>query len=166
MRQICVVVGLALLVVSMATAQTQMSGTALCAPANPSYRVDVGDRPGHAFGLAQGTCTWTTPWEIGGVKNTEGVGTQYQDIMGDSAKIHGTFVDTMANGDKGFYSFSLTLVTKKDAPPQVMNHKWQLMGGTGKLKGVKAQGTCTGSPGGSDGSINYECKGEYTAPKS
>ena len=165
MRKICFLSGVVFLATSFLTAQTKMSGTALCAPANPSYKLDVGDQPGHAYGLAQGKCTWTKPWEIEGVKNTGGVGTQYQDTTGDTTKVHGIFVDSMASGDKAFYSFQFTLVTKKDGP-HVMNHKWQLVGGTGKVKGVKAQGTCNATAAGSDGSFNYECTGEYTAPKS
>ena len=104
-----------------------MSGTTLCAPSNPSYQLAVGDHPGHAYGLAQGKCTWTKPWEIAGIKNTEGVGTQYQEVTGETTKVHGIFVDTMANGDKAFYSFQFALVTRKSGP-EVMNHKWELVG--------------------------------------
>lgn len=164
MRKTWLLVGLLVFVTSVAGAQTQMSGAALCAPANPTYLIRVGDNPGHAYGLAQGTCTWTKPWEIAGLKNTQGVGTQTQEITGDTTKVRGTFVDTMTNGDKAFYNFEFTLVTKMDGP-HVMNHKWELLGGTGKLQGVKGQGTCTATPAGSDGSTNYECRGEHTFSK-
>jgi len=164
MRRTLLLVGLLLFIVSSAGAQTPMSGVALCAPANPAYLIRVGDNPGHAYGLAQGTCTWTKPWEIAGLKNTQGVGTQIQEITGDTTKIRGTFVDTMTNGDKAFYSFEFAIVAKTDGP-QVMNHKWELLGGTGKLQGVKGHGTCTAAPAGSDGSFNYECRGENTLPK-
>jgi hypothetical protein len=164
MRKTRLFVGLFLFVTSSAIAQTQMSGVALCAPANPVYLIRVGDNPGHAYGLAQGTCTWTKPWEISGLKNTQGVGTQIQEITGDTTKIRGTFVDTMANGDRAFYNFEFTLLTKADGP-QVMDHKWELLGGTGKLQGVKGRGTCTASPVGSSGSFSYDCRGEHTLPK-
>ena len=36
--------------------------------------------------------------------------------------------------------------------------------GTGKLKGLKGQGTYKGK-GNADGSITYEVEGEYTLPK-
>jgi hypothetical protein len=164
MRKNLLFVGLLLFVTSSTVAQTPMSASALCAPANPAYLIRVGDNPGHAYGLAQGTCTWTKAWEIAGLKNTQGVGTQLQEITGDTTKVRGTFVDNMANGDKAFYSFEFTLLTKADGP-QVMDHKWELLGGTGKLHGVKGRGTCTAAPVGSSGSFSYDCRGEHTLPK-
>jgi len=164
MRKNWLLVGLLLSVASSAVAQTQMSGVALCAPANPTYLIRVGDNPGHSYGLAQGTCTWTKPWEIAGLKNTQGVGTQIQETTGDTTKVRGTFVDHMANGDKAFYSFEFTLLAKADGP-QVMDHKWELLGGTGKLQGAKGRGACTAAPVGSSGSFSYDCRGEHTLPK-
>jgi hypothetical protein len=160
MRRTWLLVGLLLFVSLSAAAQTPMSGVALCAPAKPEYLIRVGDHPGHSYGLAQGTCTWTKPWEIAGLKNTQGVGTQVLETNGDTTKVHGTFVDTMENGDKAFYSFEFTLTTRAGGA-QVAGHKWELTGGTGKIQGVKAKGTCTATPVGSDGSFNYDCRGEY-----
>jgi hypothetical protein len=156
--------GLLLSVTASAVAQTPMAGVSLCAPAKPDYLIRVGDDPGHAYGLAQGSCTWTKPWEIAGLKNTVGVGTQIIEVNGDTSKVRGTFVDTMNNGDRAYYSFELTLVAKAGGA-QVMGHKWQLTGGSGKLQGVKGQGTCTAAPVGTDGSFNYDCRGDYTLPK-
>jgi len=164
MRKILLLAGLALGVTSLAQAQTKISATALCAAPNPTHVLSVGDTPDHAYAVAQGTCKWTKPWEIGGLKNTEGVGTQIQEVKGETTKVRGTFVDTMGNGDKAFYNFDFTLLAKKTGP-EVMNHKWDLTGGTGKLQGVKGQGTCKATPVGSDGSFNYDCSGEYTLPK-
>ena len=164
MRKSCLVVGLLLFATSFAGAQEKISGVVHCLPLNPSYQIPVGDHEGHTYGLAQGTCTWTKPWEIAGVKNTQGVGTQKQETTGNTTKVRGVYVDTMANGDKAFYNFGFSLVTKKDGQ-HVMNHKWELVGGTGKLKGVKGKGTCTAKPSGSDGSFDYDCQGEYTLAK-
>ena len=164
MRKMWLFGALCLFVPALAGAQTKISGVALCAPPNPAHQLTVGDKPGHAYGVAQGTCTWTQPWEIAGVKNTQGIGTQIQEIMGDTMKVRGTFVDSMANGDKASYNFEFTLATKTDGP-HAINHKWELVGGTGKLAGVKGKGTCIGTPAGSDGSLNYACEGEYTLPK-
>jgi len=72
------------------------------------------------------------------------------------------YIETMENGDKGYYHYELTATTK-DGQMQVTAHKWQLVGGTGKLKGVKGHGMCTGS--GTADSMTYECEGEYTGPK-
>lgn len=164
MRKNWILGSLLLFVTSSAVAQTPMSAVGICAPANPSYLIRVGDHPGHAYGLAQGTCTWSEPWEIAGLKNTQGVGTQLQEVTGNTTKIRGTFVDDMANGDKAFYSFEFTLLTTA-AVPQVKDHKWELLGGTGKLQGVKGRGTCTAAAVGSTGDFRYECRGEHTLAK-
>jgi hypothetical protein len=164
MRRNCLLVALLLFVSFSALAQTPMSGALLCAPANPTYLIRVGDTPGHSYGLAQGTCTWTRPWEIAGLKSTIGVGTQITETNGDTTKIRGTFVDTFTNGDKAYYNFDFTLLAKAGGA-QVTNHTWQLVGGTGKLQGAKGQGTCTAVAAGTDGSFNYDCRGDYTLPK-
>jgi hypothetical protein len=62
-------------------------------------------------------------------------------VTGATTKAHGKAMDNLDNGDKAFSSFQLTLVIEKDGP-HVMNHKWQVVDGTGRLKGVKGQGTC------------------------
>ena len=165
MRKLLYVAVSVALTASVAGAQTKISGVIHCAPANPSYMIRVGDDPGHSYGLAQATCKWTSPWEIAGVKSTAGVGTEIREINGDTMKVRGTLVDTMANGDKGFYNFEFTMVTMMHGT-HVMDHKWELVGGTGKLHGVNGQGTCKGTAAGMDGSVNYECEGQYTLPKS
>lgn len=165
MTKFAVTLSLIVFFASVAAAQTKIKATALCAPANPFYLIRVGDDPGHAYGLTQGTCEWTTPWEIAGVKNTVGVGTQIQHIKGDTLRAHGTFVDTMTNGDKVSINFEFTLVTTS-AGARIEGHKWEFVGGTGKLVGIKGQGTCDAKPVGTDGTFNYECEGQYTLPKS
>jgi hypothetical protein len=156
--------GSILLAATVAQAQTPLSGVALCSPAKPDYLIRVGDNPGHSYGLAQATCRWTTPWEIAGLKNTQGMGTQVSETNGDTTKVRGTFVDTMSNGDRAFYSFEFTLATQTGGP-QVQGHKWELLGGTGKLVGVKGHGTCAAKPEGTDGSFSYDCRGEYALPR-
>ncbi len=166
MRKTLLLAGLLLFVTSLAGAQTKMSGVASCSALDPVHSIPVGDTPGHSYAVAQGSCTWTTPWEIAGVKNTKGVGTQIQDIWTGKAKVHGTFVDTMENGDTAIYRFSFTLVTKGDKQT-VVGHKWELTSGTGKLKGVTAKGSCKATPAaGSPGGWDYACDGEYSLPKS
>lgn len=160
MRRYGLLAGLLLLVAASSVAQTPMAGVTLCAPAKPEYVIRAGDSPGHSYGLAQGACTWTKPWEIAGLKSTIGIGTQIIETSGDTSKVRGTFVDTMDNGDRAYYSFEFSLVGN-----QVQNHKWQLTGGSGKLSGVKGQGTCTAAAVGTDGSFNYDCRGNYTLPK-
>ena len=66
----------------------------------------------------------------------------------------------MENGDRGEYSFHGTAVMK-DGAIQTAEDSWTLVRGTGKLKGAKGKGTCKGT-GAADGSITWECQGQYT----
>jgi len=51
--------------------------------------------------------------------------------------------------------------TMKDGAIQTAEDSWTLLRGTGKLKGAKGKGTCKGT-GATDGSLTWECAGEYT----
>jgi hypothetical protein len=161
MHKALLVVCLFCLVTSVA-AQTKISSTIKCAKSSIEHMVPVGDRPGHSFGVTQGSCTSLKPWTIAGVAGKEGVGTGTVEADGAVSRNRGVFVETMENGDKAYYHYVLT-VTTKDGQVQISGHKWQLEGGTGKLKGVKGQGTCKGN--GTADSVTYECEGEYTAAK-
>lgn len=146
-----------------AFAQTKASGTAQCAKPDLQHAIEVGDVPNHSFAISQGKCTWTKPLDLQGVQSKEGVATFSADNRGNSSRFHGVYVDTLANGDKGRYSFEGS-GTLKDGNFQTAESKWRLVSGTGKLKGAKAQGTCKGT-GAPDGSVTYECSGEYTFAK-
>jgi len=139
-------------------AQTKISGTVRCAPAT-QHMFPVGDQPGHAFSIGQSKCTWTEPIEIEGVKSKEGTATSSDEVTGNSSTSRGYFVDTTAAGDTGHYRYDATF-TLKDGKPDSGKSTWNLVGGTGKLKGLKAQGTCTGK-GDPDGAIVWKCAGEY-----
>ena len=162
MRKALFVVCLSCLLTSLAVAQTKISGTFTCGKSSIQQLAPAGDRPNHSFGVTQASCTSTKPWSIAGVASKEGVGTDTLEANGDVAKSRGVYVDTMENGDKAIYRVEAT-VTTKDAQVQVTGHKWQLVEGTGKLKGVKGQGTCKAS--GTADEVTYECEGEYTLPK-
>ena len=70
---------------------------------------------------------------------------------------------TMTNGDK-YYVRSQGSATLKDGVPESGEGKWSYAGGTGKLKGVKGKGTCTGK-GAPDGTATVEAESEYELPK-
>ena len=155
-----------LIVFSLATvaaAQTKISGTLHCGKPDPMHKIDVGDRPNHSFLIEQIKCTWTKPMEIEGVQNKEGMGTDFHEINGNSSRFHVVYADSMANGDKAQYRYEGT-ATLKDGVPQSAEDKWKSSGGTGKLKGIKSHGTCKGIAG-ADGSMTWECEGEYELPK-
>jgi hypothetical protein len=158
---------LCLIVFALATAasaQTKISGTAQCGKPDQEHSIQIGDRPNHSFAISQGKCTWTKPWEIAGIQNKEGLGTTFAEISGNTSRILEYCVQTMANGDKAYLREEGT-ITLKDGVPQSGDVKWTLVGGTGKLKGVKGKGTCKLREVAADGSITGDCAGEYELPK-
>ncbi|MFQ5694421.1 MAG: hypothetical protein ACE5HB_00370, partial [Terriglobia bacterium] len=96
---------------------------------------------------------------IRGLASTEGVGTGVVEDHGSVSLSSGTYVDTMENGDKGYYDYSFKTKTK-DGKATISGHKWKLLGGTGKLKGAKGKGSCEATPQ-EDGKVIYECRGKY-----
>ncbi len=154
---------LALSLAALGMAQTKISGTAQCGKPDPQHAIEVGDRPNHSYMIEQFKCSWTKPMEIGGVQNKEGVGTDFHEISGNSSRFHGVYMDTMANGDKVQYRYEGT-ATLKDGVPQSAEDKWRSLRGNGKLKGINSHGTCKGTAN-ADGSIAWECEGEYELPK-
>ncbi|HJY86075.1 MAG TPA: hypothetical protein VKE24_04485 [Candidatus Acidoferrales bacterium] len=151
---------LCLLCAVVAHAQVKASGIIKCSKPDVQHKIDVG--PSHAFVLEQAKCSADKdkPYEINGVKSGSGVSTNSTEAQGNKSRFQGYYVDTMENGDKGEYSFHGT-ATMKDAALQTAEDSWTLVHGTGKLKGAKGKGTCKGT-GAADGSITWECQGEYT----
>lgn len=152
--------------VSAVLAQTPASGktatTWKCAAPSPMHALPVGDTPNHMYVVEQVKCT-AAKGEIAGVKEQEGTATEFIEVTGDKSTGHGVFVETLANGDKGFFTYTLT-GTSKDKVMVSGSNKWTLTGGTGMLKGAKASGTCT-AKGNADGSATFECTGTYTLAK-
>jgi hypothetical protein len=141
------------------SAWTRMSGTTVCDPPSQEHALPVEGRPHHSYVVNQVKCTWTKPWIVRGLASTEGVGTGVVEDHGSVSFSSGTFVDTMVNGDRGYYDYSFKTKTK-DGKPTISGHKWELLGGTGKLKGAKGKGTCEATPQ-EDGKVVYECQGKY-----
>jgi hypothetical protein len=133
-----------------------------CAPMGKPTALPVGDMPGHAYVLEQVKCT-TQKGSIYGVAEKEGVATEFADAMGDNAKGHGEFIETLSNGDKLHYTYTLTSVSKGGKPVSGAN-KWSVVGGTGKFMAAKGSGSCKGvaNP---DGSADYACSGNITGAK-
>jgi len=142
-----------------AAAQTKISGTNHCAKPDPQTMVQVGDRPGHGFSVGQTKCAWTKPWEIAGIKGKEGVGTFSGEVEGSKNRFHAYYVDTMENGDTAYYRYQGTAVLK-DGAAQTEEGTWNLIRGTGKLKGVTGKGNYKGAAG-ADGTMTYQVEGEY-----
>lgn len=152
---------LVLLLATFARAQTRISGTAQCGKPQQQLSIEVGDRPNHSFAISKSTCTWTKPLEIAGAKSKEDVITSFSEIDGTSARDRGYVVQTLESGDKVFVAFEGT-ATLKDGTSEPKG-KWHFSQGTGKLKGIKGQGTYKGK-GGAQGVV-YEVEGDYRLSK-
>jgi hypothetical protein len=133
-----------------------------CTKPSVAHSIEIGDQPNHAYSIDQIKCT-STKGEIAGVREKEGTGTEFAEVTGNSSSGHGVFVETMANGDKIHFTYEVT-ATIKNGQMQSGSDKWQATSGTGKFKGIKASGTCTGT-GNADGSATWSCTGTYSLPK-
>lgn len=163
MTRTIMVLGAALLVTTLAGAQTKISGSLHCGKPDPQHVIEVGDRPGHSFSLSKGNCTWTKPMEIAGIQDKEYSYVATGEMRGNRSHGYGAGVDTMANGDKAYDRFHGS-TTLKDGAPQTAEGKWSYTGGTGKLNGLRGKGTYKGKAE-AEGSFTYEIEGEYELPK-
>jgi hypothetical protein len=142
-------------------AQGKVNSQWNCGKPTIAHSIDVGDHPGHAYAISQASCT-ASKGEIEGVKEKEGLNTEFDDVREDAVRFHGEFIDSLANGDKVVATYSGTGTPEKGQMQSTS--KWSLASGTGKLKGIKGEGTCKGKSN-PDGSSTFECTGEYTLAK-
>jgi hypothetical protein len=144
-----------------ASAQTKISGTEVCGKPDQQQMLEVGDQPGHMLGVEQVKCTWSK-MEIEGSPAKDSLTTILVDSHGNKANARGYDVATFASGDKIFVRFNGS-VTSKDSAVLSDGGKWSFFGGTGKLKGIKGEGTYKGK--GTSQEETFEIEGEYTLPK-
>ena len=148
---------------TVASAQTKVSGTLQCAKPDQQQAIEVGDRPNHSFVIFQMKCTWTKSVEIAGVQSKEDVYTEFFEVSGNRSHGQAYGVGSMTNGDK-YYVRSQGSATLKDGVLESGEGTGSFAGGTGKLKGLKGQGTFT-AKGAPDGTSTFEVEGEYELPK-
>ncbi len=153
---------LILLGVSLAVAQTKVSGTVQCGKPDQQQSMDVGDRAQHSFNIVQGKCTWIKPLEIEGAKTQSGAFTMFSEHSGNTMRDHGYVTDTLDSGDK--YTVRTHSTERWSGGKQVSERgTWSFTSGTGKLKGIKGKGTFSGKAEGDNMLVNVE--GEYQLPK-
>lgn len=166
MRRLLSILAVLSLVLVVAQAQTpaaiKVASSWKCAPANPVHALPAGDAADHIYMVQQGKCT-ATKGEIAGIAEKEGLSTEIMEASGTTGKGSGTFVETLANGDKLFISYEFTGTTSNKVL-QAGANKWTITGGTGKFAGAKGNGTCKGK-GNPDGSANFDCTGSVTLAK-
>lgn len=143
-----------------AGAQTKITAKQTCAKSDPNYSIDVTDRAGHALALHKSACTYETPIEIEGIKSKDAVDVGTSEVRGMKITENGYNTSTMENGDKFTVHYSGRATAAKDGSA-AFGGKWTFVSGTGKLKGIKGEGTYKGS-GNPDGSGSTEIEGEYT----
>jgi hypothetical protein len=156
-RSLCVCAIVALAVV-MASAQTKTSLSGKCGKADVQQSIPAGDQAGHAFTLAQGKCS--AAGKVGGAAGKDGAFSEHAEVTATHMKNWGVFVETFDSGDTVIYDYQGT-GTMKDGAFQAGTNKYEIAGGTGKMKGIKGSGSCklTGKP---DGGLDYACTSEYT----
>ncbi len=154
---LCVSAVLAL-AVATTPAQTKFSSSGKCSKPDVQQSIPAGDKTGHVFTLGQGKCA--TTGEIAGAASKEGAFSEHGDVSGNSSKAWGVYVETFDGGDKVFYTYQAT-ATLKAGVMQTGVNKYQITGGTGKMKGIKGSGSCK-TTAGTDGGLDYDCTGEYT----
>jgi hypothetical protein len=147
---------------ALATAQTKISGTVVCAKPDQEYKIPVEAGPGQAYAISHGKCNWTKPMEIAGSKTKEDVFTNFDEIKGDEARGHGTGVGTLTSGDQFHVRIEGKSLLKEGAPLSSQG-SWKFQGGTGALKTIKGGGTyaCKNAPEG----MTCDVTGDYSLPK-
>ncbi len=143
-----------------APAQTKLTMSGKCAKPDVQQAVPAADAQDHVMTIAQGKCTPVKAAEIGGSPSKEGAFAEHGEVTGNKGHVSGTYVETLANGEKVYYRYEGTSVLQAGAL-QTMQNKWKIVGGTAKLKGITGQGTCSGK-GTPDGGLDFECTGDYT----
>ena len=154
MKKLWFVLCLVFLFASVAMADNLVSQWK-CAKASEAHSIAVGDQPNHSYTISKTTCI-STKGEVGGLREKEGVGTQFNETSGDTTQWHGAFIVTLANGDTLHYTYaSKGAGTLKDGQFVSGANKWSIVGGTGKLAGAKGEGTCQGK-GNADGTATWD----------
>lgn len=154
MRKSLVVAFCTVAFTSLALAQDNLETKWHCAKPTSEQSYQVPNTSGRSYGAAQGSCSATSSKT--GEKS--GVYTEAMDTTKTSLANHGTYVVTMDDGDKVYYSYS----GKGNPAKKVASNKWTIAGGTGKYKAAKGAGTCAGTMN-DDGSSDWSCTGTFTA---
>src|SRR5881396_3203196 len=104
MRKLWLIGCSVLLLSSLLLAKDKLVSQWNCGQPSDAHSIDVGDEANHSYAVTKTTCT-ATKSEVGGVKEKEGIGTQFNETMGDTTTWHGVFVVTAENGDKIHYTY-------------------------------------------------------------
>ena len=143
---------------SAAMAQSKLETKWHCDKPAAMQKMDVGDVPDHSYAIAQGACH-ATPGD--GMASKTGAYTEFQELWKAKFTNHGRFNVTTDNGDMAYYTYEGSGPTDIKTPA---TNKWQIHNGTGKVKGVKGSGSCSGDRH-DDGTSDWTCTGTYAMAK-
>ncbi len=144
---------------SVAMAQNKLDTKWHCPKESAEHHFDVGDVADHTYTILQGTCEATA--SRSGLVEKSASYTEFREMWQATANWHGRFNVTLDNGDKLYYSYEGS--GSNDIAKPVTN-RWKIGSGTGKHKGIKGSGTCSGKRN-ADGSSDWACKGTYSIAK-
>ena len=159
MRKLLFVAFTLLVFASAVMAQNKVDTKWHCPKQSADHKFDVGDVPDHSYMILQGTCNATSSGS--GFAEKTGNFTEFREMWKASTSWHGRFNVTMDNGDKVYYTYEGS--GSNDIAKPVSN-KWRMLSGTGKYKGIKGSGTCSGTRS-ADGSSDWGCTGTYSMGK-
>ena len=142
-----------------ASAQTKQSFAGKCGKPEGVQTIPAGDKEGHVFMIQQGKCE-TTSGEMEGVKSKDGSFAEHGENSATRTQSWGLYTETYENGDKVFYDYHTT-GSVKDGNFTTGGNTYRIIGGTGKMKGIKGSGSCK-LKGTADGGLDFNCTGEYT----
>jgi len=153
MRKLMSIAACALMFAAAAMAQNKVATKWHCAKPTGEQKFDVGDMADHSYVIAQGNCSATS--SDSGFAEKSGMYTEFQETWKASLKNHGRYNVTMENGDMVYYTYEGSAPADMKKPA---SNKWNIVSGTGKSKGIKGSGTCSGMRN-DDGSSDWTCTG-------
>ncbi len=159
MRKLLLLALACLVSVSVAMAQDKLETKWHCSKATVEHKLDVGDVPDHSYVIAQGTCSSTST--NSDLKEKTGEYTEFREMWKDRYTNHGRFTTTTEAGDKLYYTYEGSAPADSAKPAA---NKWTIHNGTGKAKGVKGSGTCSGMRT-ADGNSDWTCTGTVSTGK-
>ena len=154
MRKLLLVAACLLALASAAMAQDKIDSKWHGAKATAMHQFDVGDVADHSYQIAQGTCDATS--SSAGEKS--GAYTEFDELWKASYTGHGRFNVKTDDGDTVYYTYETTGAADVKKPA---SNKFKIVGGTGKHKGIKGSGTCSGTRH-EDESSDWTCTGSYS----
>jgi hypothetical protein len=142
---------------SIAIAQSKVDTNWHCPKATTENKLDVGDTPDHIYWIGQGTCEATS--SSGDLKEKSGTFTEFHDQWKAKFNFHGYYIATTDDGDKIHYMYEGSAATDVTKP---LANKWKIVGATGKHKGIKGSGTCSGKAAADGSAYDWDCTGTYS----